>query len=116
LDRQLVEFTESLPSDYKVRRGQRKVVEKRALEPLLPREIVHRKERGFITPVDRWLRGPQLGDWAAEVLLDPGATSAELFERSTVEGLLTRHREGVADQTRQVFTLLSFELWSRRFL
>jgi asparagine synthase (glutamine-hydrolysing) len=116
LDRELVEFTESLPTDYKVRRGQRKLVEKRALEPLLPRRIVHRKERGFITPVDRWLRGPELGDWAAEVLLDDGSTCAGLFERAEVERLLARHRERAADHTRQVFTLLSLELWSRRYL
>ncbi len=116
LDRTLVEFIESLPSDYKLRRGVRKLVEKKALEPLLPREIVHRKERGFATPVDRWLRGPELGGFAEEVMLDPGASITPLFERSAIEGLLARHRSGEADHTRQLFCLLSLELWGRRFL
>ena len=56
LDPALVDFVESLPSSYKIRRGRRKAVEKAALESLLPRAIIHRKERGFITPIDRWLR------------------------------------------------------------
>jgi asparagine synthase (glutamine-hydrolysing) len=116
LDRELVEFTESLPSDLKVRRGVRKVVEKKALEPLLPRSLVHRKERGFATPVDRWLRGPELQSFAAEVLLDPGASVCDRFRRDEIERLLDRHASGVADHTRQLYTLLSVELWGKRFL
>jgi asparagine synthase (glutamine-hydrolysing) len=116
LDRALVEFAESLPSDYKLRRGVRKLVEKKALEPVLPRAIVHRKERGFATPVDRWLRGPELHAFASELLLDDGGHSASLFEREKLRSLLERHRSGAADHTRQLFCLLSFELWARRFL
>jgi asparagine synthase (glutamine-hydrolysing) len=116
LDRSLVEFVESLPTSYKVRRGVRKLIHKQAMSELLPRQIVHRKERGFKTPVDRWLRGPELSRFAAETLLDPGAVSVQVLNRGAVEALLTRHRTGVADHTRQLFCLLSLELWARRFL
>lgn len=115
LDRQLVDFVESLPSSYKIRRGQRKAIEKAALEPLLPREIVHRKERGFITPIDRWLRTDMQAS-ARTLLLAPEAHSAHLFKRSAIEQLLRRHGAGEFDHTRQLFCLLSFELWARRFL
>jgi asparagine synthase (glutamine-hydrolysing) len=116
LDRSLVEFVESLPTSYKIRRGVRKVIHKRAMSGLLPRRIVHRKERGFKTPVDRWLRGPELGGFAAETLLDPGSVTGQILDRGGVETLLERHRSGAADHTRQVFCLLSLELWARRFL
>jgi asparagine synthase (glutamine-hydrolysing) len=116
LDRGVVEFVESLPTAYKLRRGVRKLVHKRAMAPMLPARIVHRKERGFQTPMDRWLRGPQMGDFAREVLLDPGGTCAALMHRDAIACLLERHRSGRADYTRQLFCLLSLELWSRRFL
>jgi asparagine synthase (glutamine-hydrolysing) len=116
LDRTLVEFVESLPTSYKLSRGVRKRVHKRAMRPLLPREIIERKERGFQTPMDRWLRGPEMGDFAAEVLLDAGGLCAGLMRRDAIEGMLDRHRSGAADHTRQLFCLLSLELWSRRFL
>jgi asparagine synthase (glutamine-hydrolysing) len=115
LDPALVDFVESLPSSYKLRRGTRKAVEKAALEPILPRKIVHRKERGFITPVDRWLR-TEMYAFARESLLAPDSHSMQLFERAAVEALLCRHKTGEFDHTRQVFCLLSFELWARRFL
>jgi asparagine synthase (glutamine-hydrolysing) len=116
LDRELVEFVESLPTSYKLGRGVRKLVHKRAMEPVLPKAIVHRRERGFQTPMDRWLRGPQMGDFAREVLLDRGGVCAGLMRRGAIAGLLDRHRAGEADHTRQIFCLLSLELWGRRFL
>jgi asparagine synthase (glutamine-hydrolysing) len=116
LDRELVEFAESLPTRYKVRWGVRKVVHKRAMRGLLPPKIIHRKERGFATPIDRWLRGADLGDYARELLLDSDGICAELMDRNYVSGLLELHRAGLADNTRQIFCLLSLELWGRRFL
>jgi asparagine synthase (glutamine-hydrolysing) len=115
LDYRLVDFVEALPSDYKVRRGRRKAIEKAALEPLLPREIVHRKERGFYTPIEQWLRAG-MGAFARDVLLAEDGQSRQLFETSAIEALLARHQAGEFDHTRQIFTLLSFELWARRFL
>jgi asparagine synthase (glutamine-hydrolysing) len=115
LDPGLVEFVESLPSSYKIRRGQRKAVEKAALAPMLPLKIVHRKERGFVTPVDRWLRTDMRG-FARELLLADDAFCSQLFSMVAVRSLLSRHQAGEFDHTRQIFCLLSFELWARRFL
>lgn len=115
LDPGLVEFVEGLPSAYKVRRGRRKAVAKAALAPLLPRAIIHRKERGFYTPIERWLRG-DMSAFAREVLLDPSGHCAQLLAPPAIEKLLARHRAGEFDHTRQIFTLLSFELWAQRFL
>jgi asparagine synthase (glutamine-hydrolysing) len=115
LDRTLVEFIESLPSSFKLRRGTRKLVEKEALRGLLPDSIVHRKERGFVTPVDRWLK-EGLYEPAREMLLDPDGVCGQFMDRGYVGGMLDDHREGRGDYTRQLFLLFSLEIWNRRFL
>ena len=115
LDPAVVDLVESLPSSYKIRRGQRKAIKKAALEPLLPRTIVHRKERGFRTPIDRWLRSDMRG-FASDLLLGPEAHCRRLFRPAAIEQLLRRHDGREFDHTRQLFCLLSFELWARRFL
>ena len=115
LDPELVEFVESLPSSYKLRHGRRKAVEKAALEGLLPRRIVHRKERGFVTPVDRWLRS-QMHGYARELLLGSDSYTMRLFRPAEVERLFARHAKREFDHTRQLFCLLSIELWARTFL
>ena len=114
LDRELVEFVESLPSSYKLRRGTRKVIEKEAMKGLLPASIIHRKERGFLTPVNRWLR-KDLHGTASDLLLDSGGVCGQLMEPSYLRRLLRDHEVGRADYTRQLFCLLSVELWARRF-
>lgn len=115
LDPGVVDLVESLPSAYKIRHGRRKAVEKAALGGVLPRAIVHRKERGFVTPIDRWLRGEMHG-YARELLLDQESCCERLFKRAAVERLFQRHSSGEFDHTRQLFALLSLELWARRFL
>jgi asparagine synthase (glutamine-hydrolysing) len=115
LDRELVEFVESLPTAYKLRLGQRKAVLKRAMRGVLPAEVIHRKERGFATPVGRWLKEDP-DEAAGRILLDAPILGGELFDLAYVERLLATHRGGGEDHTRQLFTLISLELWARRFL
>lgn len=115
LDTALVDFVESLPSGYKIRRGRRKAVAKAAFEAILPRKIVHRKERGFATPIDRWLR-TTMAHYARDMMLASDAVCPRLFSRGALEELLARHERGQFDHTRQLFCLLTFELWGRMFL
>ena len=115
LDRELVEFIESLPTKYKLRRGQRKAVLKRAMRGVLPARIIHRRERGFATPIGSWLRDDP-GDHARRVLLETPRVGGELFDLGYVERLVGEHRRGAADHARKLFSLVSLELWGRRFL
>jgi len=115
LDRDLVEYVEALPSPFKIKMGRRKAIEKAAVASLLPSRIVHRKERGFATPVDRWLRS-DMRAFAREALLSSDAFSRHAFSAKAVAKLLDRHQTGEFDHTRQIFCLLSIELWARRFL
>src|SRR5208337_4068038 len=54
LDYRLVEFIESLPSNLKLNWLNGKYLHKKAVEKWLPKEIVHRKKKGFANPVEKW--------------------------------------------------------------
>jgi asparagine synthase (glutamine-hydrolysing) len=56
LDAEVADVARRIPWQLKLHRGQTKWILKRALEPLLPREIIHRKKKGFGMPIGRWLR------------------------------------------------------------
>lgn len=115
LDHHLVEYVESLPTSYKLRRGQRKAVLKRAMRGVLPPSIIDRKERGFVTPIDRWLRDG-LYEESRRLLLDSPVLGDQLFEPRYVEQLIEEHHSGRADHTRRLFSLVSLELWAQTFL
>jgi asparagine synthase (glutamine-hydrolysing) len=101
LDTELLDFVEALPSLYKVRYGRRKAIEKAALAPLLPKATVHRKERGFATPMRRWLRD-EIQPLARKLLLSPDSCCGAWFNPSTIERLLKTHVQERSDYTPQL--------------
>lgn len=54
LDIDLVNFVRHIPTKYKLRRGKTKFLLKRALEPILPRQILQRPKKGFGLPIGEW--------------------------------------------------------------
>lgn len=56
LDIEFVDLARRIPWQFKLHNGQTKWILKKALEPLLPREIIYRKKKGFGMPIGRWLR------------------------------------------------------------
>ena len=57
LNRRMIEFGARMPPDLKLRGFKRKYILKRALENVLPTDVVWRKKAGFGAPIRSWLRG-----------------------------------------------------------
>ena len=56
LDIDLVNFVRRIPHQYKYRRGVTKYLLKKALEKVLPQEILYRPKQGFGVPIGPWFR------------------------------------------------------------
>jgi len=113
LDTVVTNLALALPTRHKVRGLSKKVLLRKAAAPLLPREIVHGKKRGFSIPAAAWLRG-ELEPFARE-LLSPDVLRRQGFFRPEVAGrLLDEHVAGREDRSRQLWGLLAFTLWYER--
>jgi asparagine synthase (glutamine-hydrolysing) len=114
LDHHVLEFAAGLPDNYKVRGSQGKYILKQALQDRVPQEVLHRPKAGFPVPVGRWL-GRELASFAQQVLFDHRTCSRGYFRRAAVEQLMADHlREG--NRGREIFSLLTLELWHRQFV
>jgi asparagine synthase (glutamine-hydrolysing) len=60
LDIDLVNFVRRIPSEYKYRNGTTKYILKKALQPLIPAEILNRKKKGFGVPIGKWFKSGAL--------------------------------------------------------
>ncbi len=69
LDIEVADFARRLPHAFKLRGKTTKYLLKRAAEKLLPADIVHRKKKGFGTPVGAWLRTGRIAPEPANPLL-----------------------------------------------
>ncbi|HEY3542494.1 MAG TPA: asparagine synthase (glutamine-hydrolyzing) [Gaiellaceae bacterium] len=113
LDPAITNFAFSLPTRHKVRGLSKKVLLRKAAEPLLPREIVHGRKRGFSIPAAAWLRG-ELEPFARATLSPETLRRQGFFEPAVVARLLDDHVNGVEDRSRQLWGLLAFTLWHER--
>jgi asparagine synthase (glutamine-hydrolysing) len=114
LDHPLVEFAARVPDRMKIRDGVGKYIFKKAVEDLLPGEIVHRTKMGFPTPVRDWLRDEQAGEIRTQLLNGTGLL-AEYVRREPLERLLDEHKEGRRDATDQIWRLLNLQVWGEVF-
>jgi asparagine synthetase B (glutamine-hydrolysing) len=72
------------------RHGQTKYLLKKAMEPLLPRQILYRAKQGFAVPVAKWFRDG--------TLLPGGAEAVDGLAPGFVARMLAEHRAGRANQ------------------
>jgi asparagine synthase (glutamine-hydrolysing) len=115
LDHRLVELAFALPDSVKRWAGWSKFGMRRALDGLLPRSIVWRRDKkGFPTPVGNWLRDER-GAAAIALLRDPHRRSRHLLAQPTLDEFVREHVEGQADRSWQLWRALSLELWLDAF-
>jgi asparagine synthase (glutamine-hydrolysing) len=114
LDTAVSDLALALPTRMKVRRFAKKRLLRKAVEPLLPREIVRGKKHGFSIPAAGWLRG-ELQEFARDVLSPEAIRRQGFFHPEAVTRVLDDHVSGREDLSRQLWGLLSFALWHERF-
>jgi asparagine synthase (glutamine-hydrolysing) len=110
LDHELVEFVMALPASMKVRNGVGKYLLKRAVEPLLPYEIVHRRKQGFVPPMASWFRG-SLGDRAQLEIRRSALGERRLLDMAEIDRLWAAHRRGAADWSFQLWNIWNVSAW-----
>jgi asparagine synthase (glutamine-hydrolysing) len=113
LDSVVTGFALALPTRHKVRGLRKKVLLRKAVEPLLPREVVHGRKRGFSIPAAAWLRG-ELEPFARDTLSADTLRRQGFFRHEPVQRLLDEHVSGRQDWSRQLWCLLAFTLWHER--
>jgi len=113
LDPVVTNLALALPARHKVRGLSKKVLLRKAVAPLLPREVVHGRKRGFSIPAAAWLRG-ELEPFARETLSADTLRRQGFFRPEAVSRLVGEHVAGVEDRSRQLWGLLAFTLWYER--
>ena len=115
LDPELVKFSTSLPLNFKQRGRIGKWIFKRAMEPVLPRDVIYREKTGFGVPLRHWLKH-ELKVQVDDTLSDSVLRRRGIFSPVGVRRLIDLDREGRLDATYPIFALMCIETWCRRFL
>lgn len=115
LDYQLAELASRIPSRLKLKGFEKRYIFKKAMQSILPQEILYKKKHGFGVPVSRWLlQDPQLNGLMKDLLGDARTRQRGYFRPAFVDKVLRLHREDhVGFYGEVVWYLLALELWHR---
>lgn len=113
MDHKLVEWLGTLPSSLKIRGNEGKFLLKKAMEPVLPADVLYRPKMGFAVPLARWFRGP-LKQRVRDALLGERLAATGWFNRSYLQNLVDSHQAGTSDHSAPLWTLLMFEAFLRK--
>ena len=102
----------SIDGAAKIRRRQGKVALKQAAERWLPREIVYRPKASFSAPLRAWVRN-DLQEVIHDVLVDGELTGSGMIRREGLLRLIQDEQAGREDRAKQIWQLLTLELWYR---
>jgi asparagine synthase (glutamine-hydrolysing) len=112
MDHKLVEWAATLPSSLKLQGDQGKHVLKKAMEPMLPNDVLYRPKMGFAVPLAKWLRGPLRERVRAAALEGPLADTG-WFNPRFVRQMVEQHERGTRDFATPLWTLLMFDAFLR---
>ena len=115
LDDELVELAGRVPPTLKLRRTTRKYVLKRAMEGVLPEEVIWRPKAGFGAPLRAWI-DEDLRPAGRRLPLPGAVRERGLFDPAAVQRLVRDNQAGTADNALRIWALLVLELWQRTFL
>lgn len=103
LDIDLVNFARRIPANWKYRHGQTKYILKKALEPILPMDVLHRKKKGFGVPIGAWFRDRLL-------TLDEKPSAAGLNGKFIAK-MVCEHSAGRSDQRAFLWNSWLLQSW-----
>jgi asparagine synthase (glutamine-hydrolysing) len=114
LDWRMMEFAFRSRGHTKLHGGDKKHWYKRAVTPLIGADLAYRKKQMFTVPVGEWFRAGS-HDWLKQTLRGSDLLR-RLFRPQVIDAMLSSHRDGTANHTRELRALAALALWSDQAL
>ncbi len=114
MDVELAELVATFPDHFLTGGKGGKTILRRTMRQMLPPQIISRKKIGFKVPVDGWFRS-SLKEYLTDHLTDAGSYTSQFCRKSVLEKLIQEHVKGQRNHEKELWTLLSLELFMREF-
>lgn len=110
LNKELWEFTNSLPESYLIRNWDKKHLLKESFKHYFPKDFLNKSKQGFGVPVGDWLRGV-LKEELLTFIDKKFIEEQNLFNYEIISKLVSNHLESKIDNAFRVWAFYCFQLW-----
>jgi asparagine synthase (glutamine-hydrolysing) len=116
LDHEIVEFALRLPRQLRLRRLVGKYLLRKLGRDFLPPVNARRSKMPFYVPLERYFGDQAFVEMREDLLSTESVRKRNVFRPEAVEALLRSARENEFIYAKQVFSLMTLELWFRIFI
>ena len=110
LNKELWEFTNTLPQDYLMKGWSKKHILKEAFKDQFPDEFLEKSKRGFGSPTGDWLRQSLRKEM--ESYIEPELLKSQgIFNVEVITKLVQDHLDSKKDSTFRVWSFYCFQKW-----
>ena len=114
LGNKIIEFSDSIPQLFKKKGLSGKYLLRKAVENIIPKEIIHRAKQGFAVPILQWFEEKEMLDLAKNVLDKPHINKELVYP--PLQKLLSLQGFKPARKAFHLWSLLELEIWYRTFI
>lgn len=102
-----------IPANLKVTNKTTKYILRKAAESFTPDNVLYRRKLGFPVPIKFWLKN-ELYDWAVKIINESQVD--DYINKTYVRHLLDDHRAGKQNNSRKIWTVLTFMVWHEVYI
>ena len=115
LDYRIIEFVSRLPSEYKIRNGEKKWLLKQIAHKYLPKDLMDRPKKGFAVPIFEWFKD-ELKEYLIYYLSEKRLKEIGILNYKEVLKIRDEYLNGKKINIQKLWFLLIFEMWRERWL
>ena len=110
LNKELWEFTNTLPESYLMKGWNKKYILKKAFKDQFPKDFLEKGKSGFGSPTGDWLRQSLRSE--LESYIEPELLKSQgIFNIEVIRKLVIDHLESKKDSTFRVWSYFCFQKW-----
>ncbi len=110
VDHKVLEFCSTIPPEMKLKWFRKKYLLKKAVAPLLPKEVIDHRKQGFVGPMTHWLE-TDLKQYVLDTLNERNLNKHGLLNALTVKRITDEHFSGKEIHDTLIWSLVIFQKW-----
>ena len=112
LDHRLVELAFQIPTAIKIKNNTSKYILKKAVEGIIPSEIIWRKKQGFATPMSEWLKPESpISKELINIIFQSKLRERNLLNYDYIKKLVYSHQRQNTEHNFRIWNLITLSLW-----
>lgn len=113
VDRNVFQVASEIPSNLRISHGTTKYILRKAMQDVVPSNVLNRTKLGFPVPIRFWLKN-EMYDWAKQIIQT--SQTDDYFNKDYFLQLLDEHLQDVRDNSRKLWTVLTFMMWHKIYI